>query len=228
VLGGGSALIKGFARGQKESPAASKSRHENELLYRLPFESPDNLILLSARVNQSKALWIMLDTGASVSVLSVKNARELGISVGAAHPLGGFGQGEGATEVAFAKNVTFDFSGLLIPPKQVAVLSLEPVEKIIGHQVEGIIGFDLLNRYIAEVDYPAKTITFCDPKSYRYAGDGDSLPIQLLGNTPYMRASVKLATRESLSGLFVIDSGDGGSLGLNTPFVNKHRLLQDK
>src|SRR5947199_4591612 len=46
--------------------------------YRIPFELTNNLVVLQGSINNSKPLFLLLDTGASGSVINESRAKELG------------------------------------------------------------------------------------------------------------------------------------------------------
>ena len=45
----------------------------------IPFESPNNMILLHVSINGSKPLWFALDSGSSVCLLDLSRAKTLGL-----------------------------------------------------------------------------------------------------------------------------------------------------
>jgi hypothetical protein len=58
--------------GATSKPQGTASRHRFErgrAALRIPFEPGRNLIYLKARVNNSRPLWFILDTGASASII---------------------------------------------------------------------------------------------------------------------------------------------------------------
>jgi len=62
--------------------------------------------------------------------------------------------------------------------------------------------------------------------SYKYVGAGESIPIEMVEKTPFVRGRIALNGREPIEGKFEVDSGATGILNLNSPFVNKHKMLE--
>ena len=200
---------------------------ENTL--RLPFESYHGLIFLTARVNGSEPLSFCFDTGASLTVINESRAAALGLTLRDSQRIAGRDGGEGTMNFAFAKGVAIDLGGARFAPDQVGVTSFALAEKFLGHPMDGILGGDFISRYVVEIDYASKTLTLYEPKAYRAGradAAGETLPLRMINGTQCVSARLKLPGREALDVLFGIDTGDGGSMGLNSPFVTRRKLIE--
>ena len=49
-------------------------------------------------------------------------------------------------------------------------------EKLVGHETDAILGFDVFSRYVVEVDYKERFLRLYDPDHYSDSGDGCKLP----------------------------------------------------
>jgi hypothetical protein len=96
----------------------------------------------------------------------------------------------------------------------------------VGRRIDGIIGYDFLKLFVVEVDYAAKTINLYDPQSYEYKGAGEVMPFTLRYGHPYARVRLGFEGHDAVEGDFEIDTGSDGSLAVNSPFAEKHRLLE--
>jgi Aspartyl protease/PDZ domain len=187
------------------------------------FEPYENLIYVPVRVNGSRALQFVIDTGAYYTVLNESTAREMGLQPGPSEQAS-VGSGEGGAKLWHAKDISFELGTSTIPSPDVVVLSLQDIERISGRAIDGVLGADLFRRYVVEVDYAARRIRLFDPHTYVYDGHGRTVSLTVSG-VPFAQASVTLPGRKPMEGLFLIDTGSHSALGLNTPFVEKNGLL---
>jgi PDZ domain/Aspartyl protease len=96
----------------------------------------------------------------------------------------------------------------------------------LGHDFDGIIGFEFIEQFVVEVDYQARVLRLHDKSNFVYTGSGESIPIRFMHGHPILEAEVTLG-RTVLKGSFVLDIGSGLALALYSPFVNQHSLLND-
>jgi hypothetical protein len=85
--------------------------------------------------------------------------------------------------------------------------------------IAGIIGYQLLVRFAARLDYQSRTLTLMPERDFRYSGKGVRVPIVFNGKTPAAPAAT-----DGISGMFVIDTGSVGALTLRRSFVEKHGI----
>jgi hypothetical protein len=188
------------------------------------FELSDNLIFVQVRANDSQPLNFIVDTGASMSFLSQRQARALGLVVSHQQE-GNFGTGEGQSKIGFARDVRLQVGGVSLPLKSVVVLPADDLEPIFGRGLDGIVGAEFFNRYVVEVDYDTRVLRCYEPGSYLYQGSGETIPLTVVGGRPFVKASITVAGIGPIAGKFILDLGDNRALGLNSPFVRKHTIL---
>jgi membrane-associated protease RseP (regulator of RpoE activity) len=99
------------------------------------------------------------------------------------------------------------------------VAPLEPMAKIEGVGMPGMVGYETFRRFITRVDYGKGTITLIMPGAFDPKDAGTAIPINFNGNT--IEAT---AVYDGISGNFTIDTGSRASLTLNSPFVAAHHL----
>jgi predicted aspartyl protease len=189
----------------------------------IPFELYENIIYVPVRVNGSRSLQFVIDTGAYYSALSDRTARELGLQPTSGEQAG-LGSGEGGVKFWRAKNVSFVLGANEVRSDEVIVLSLNDVERVSGRAIDGILGADLFRRYVVDIDYAARRIWLFDPQTFANDRPGKTVALTLSG-VPLVKGSITLPGRQPVDGLFLIDTGSHGALGLNRPFVEKNSLL---
>ncbi|HEX8846033.1 MAG TPA: pepsin/retropepsin-like aspartic protease family protein [Pyrinomonadaceae bacterium] len=208
---------------QTPAPLAQQSA-SRQTVSKIPFEITDGgHIFLRVRVNGSEPLWFGLDSGAEETMISARQAQALNLKLqGETKAAGG---GEELVDFATAKNVSFDLSGVKFSLREVGVLPLEFPSPVKGETIGGLLGYDFLKRFVVEIDYTTRTINLYQPRSYRYRGGGEIVPIRMLDNNPHVFLRVKLPGLAPVAGMFLIDSGADTDLFFNSPFVKRHKLL---
>ncbi len=190
----------------------------------IPFEvGGSNHIFIQARLNGSKPSWFILDTGAATSMIDVRLADRLGLKVQG--KLEGRRSGDRSIDVGLVKNVIFGFPGVEAANQSTGTIQLQSSDALLGRTISGLLGYDFFSRFVVEIDYTAKKINPSDPKSYQYRGNGESIPITVDGNVPYIRARITLTERDTVQGKFFIDTGTSYFLELNRSFIERNKLL---
>ncbi|MGA3170861.1 MAG: retropepsin-like aspartic protease [Chthoniobacteraceae bacterium] len=150
----------------------------------IPFDFVDGYILLHASVN-AHPVTLMLDSGASASVLSLQAARRLHLALGGAQPVDGVDANATAYDIgpvnATASGVALDEIGLAIDLRNAAQLCRE--------RVDGLIGANFFRGRVTQIDYAHGWI-------------------RLLGNAPEQGVSLPLRAR---NGVFCLPVSVNGS-----------------
>lgn len=202
------------------STAFSQSRKN----FSIPFETSNNLVIVQTRVNNSKPLSFILDTGASGTVISERAAKDLGLKLEG--QAGASTQG-GEIEAAFVKNAGLRLSkNIKLSNLTLAAIRLNGLEAGTGIEIDGILGYEIFNRYVVEIDYVSRLVKFYEPRNYKYAGRGKKIPVTIEDNTPFVRAKISPAGQQSFEGQFLIDTGSTGTINFNSPFVVRNKLLE--
>lgn len=189
----------------------------------LPFELVANLVLAPVRVNNSAPLWFIFDTGAESTVIDTKQAQALGLR--ARGKTTGTGTA-GTAEAGIVRNASLTLPGVEARGLTVYTLPLDFLWPALGRQISGVLGNDVFNKFVFEIDYANRVISLYEPESYSYAGPGKGLPVLLEDNQLYLRTSITPEGRAPVEGKLQLDTGSTGSLTLYTKFVNRHRLLE--
>ena len=190
---------------------------------RLPYEYASRHVWVRASVNGGPPADFVYDTGASISVIDSAYAAQIGLKTEGRQQ----GQGAGATgSAAFAVLQSLeveaaDGDGVEVKDARVAVLNVNQfLAPYFWRDCAGIVGFDVINHFVNEIDFDRHVITLYDPKTFTYAGKGTAVPMTLAGHTPV----VKMRLDGTCEGDFRVDVGSGSTVDLHTPFVKKHDL----
>jgi len=188
----------------------------------IPFQLADSLIYIQATINGSHPLWMVLDTGSSVTVFDESVLRMLGIrSFGQANV---DGPGQGSTQTwAFAKHTTLMFAGEELGDQTVATLPLGWFSREVGRSTDGFLGSNVFRNYVVEIDYANQVLRFHEPAGYCYSGSGQRLPLQFLWNDiPTVHAEVLAQDGTTINGVFLVDSGATTAIWLTKAFSEAH------
>lgn len=188
---------------------------------RVPFELFGNNILVPVRLNGSEPSLFIFDTGAAVSVVDQRWAEQLGLANDGGVKLNA---GGGAIEGRFAKGHRIEIPGLQSTNQLLAVVPLDIIPPLFGREIRGILGNTFIKAHVIEIDYADRILTFYSPAAYNLAGESRATPFEDRGGVPFVELTLRLDDAEAITGLFEIDSGSNGSLQINRPFAEQHRI----
>jgi len=189
----------------------------------VPFHLIGSTIVLPVHVAKSDSLWFILDTGAGHGSVNLARAQELGLG------FGGQSQAQGAAgrvESRQLKSYDVRLGSIALPIEHGSSFPLESMSPRMGHVVDGIVGSELFQRYVVEVDYAHSTLRLYEPKAFKYEGTGERLPLTYTVNLPYTQAAVDLSDGRHLEGRFVLDTGSSQAVILLPPFAEKENVAQ--
>jgi hypothetical protein len=157
----------------------------------IPFELVTRHIIVQVKINNSRPLSFVLDTGDKVGIVDTDVAKELGLKLQGEVRIGGAGGDTlpGST----VQEATWTMPGLegFSQPIRLAI-PLRRMAARFGHDFDGIIGADFIKQFVVEVDYPARAIRLHDKDTFNYAGAGDSVPVLNSQATQFSRARLRL------------------------------------
>lgn len=179
------------------------------------------IILVPLHVNDSKTLWFELDSGFQNSVIDPKWVKPLGLKAGQKQRVAAPG---GVIERATVTGATLRLPGLDISNQVFSAIDQSVFGPFFGHQVDGILGYDFLNRFVVQIDYARRRLTLYETGAYEYVGSGEAIPIDLSSRQPYVTATVRRSDEITASGRFEIDTGSMDTVNLNTPFAEANRI----
>ncbi|MCM3869436.1 MAG: aspartyl protease family protein [Pyrinomonadaceae bacterium] len=216
-------LVTTTARGQQSALAKSNT---NTATVSIPFELVTRHIIVKAKVNNSRPLSFVFDTGARAGIIDMDRAKELGLSLQGQVSVGG--SGAQTLMGAMVRDATWSLVGLETSPQPISLaIPLGNLAARFGNDFDGIIGGDFIKQFVVEVDYQARLLKLHDKTQFKYAGPGESIPIQLDGQGhPILEAEITPIDSKPIRGKFVLDLGSGGALALHSPFVADNRLLE--
>ena len=160
---------------------------------------------------------LLFDSGGQ-NFLTTGAARRLNVVTGGGANLSGGGAGSEAATFGQVNKVAIGSARLA--NQQFIVAALPYVVAHPSHDlvVDGLVGGEVLNAFRTTVDYERHTITFASFDSPAPHG-GVTVPFLSDGQHVYVRAVI-----DGVSGLFGIDTGDGGGITIFAPFATAHGI----
>ena len=165
---------------------------------------------------------LVLDSGAGMTVLDRAFAEKLGLK-----PQGEVeAKGAGGTSTAsMVPGINIRVAGLAADSLTAAVIDLSGVEQMMQRPMPVILGQEVFNNLVVDLDYPRQRIRFFDPASFRYQGAGHKLPLYAMEGG---HREIELQVESLAPARFHLDTGSGGTLGLYHPYTEENHLLEGR
>lgn len=180
----------------------------------VPIELIDNHVYLSVTLNGKGPYRFIFDTG-GLNLIDPAVAKEIGTS-GAGSFQGG-GVGSATESVSFAKVSTLQVGDATLKDQLFFVAPTRAgFGTTAGQPVDGLIGFEVLARFVTTFDYGANRVVLTMPGAQPPAG-ADLVPFVLDGKQPQFACSI-----DNISTQCTVDTGARDSITLLGPFVADH------
>jgi hypothetical protein len=181
------------------------------------FEWRKGMIFVPVRINGSKPFSFVLDSGSTRIVIDRVLASDLGLKANGTGSLQGAGAGR--IPIEFIHDVRIGLPGVEDGGYELSTANLQPLESSLGVRMDGILGYELFQRFVITIDYEKKTLTFTLPGAFRPSEDAQVLPIELRDKWPFVKAELVLPGPVTIQDSFMIDSGSSDAV--DHPIVMK-------
>ena len=195
----------------------------------VPFEIYNNLIVIPVTINDKLTLQFILDTGAESAILTEKLFGDL-LGLNYVRQINVNAPGEMDSLEAFvATNIKMslpgDISGVGL---NMLVLKEDYLElnKNLGVEVYGIIGYDVFSRFTINIDYDNKLLTFYSPDTFKPRKSQTRIPMKVINTKPFITMSVQQKERVDTVTLMV-DSGASHAMLLDVDSMNQINLPKE-
>jgi hypothetical protein len=183
----------------------------------LPFHDRDGWIVVPARVGDAPPIDFVIDTGASMlAVLTSPRTAALGFDVSGAKRLGG-ADDLAAPTAAAQRGLDIDFGPLTLLDQTVLAIPLDSLkcrDRVPDPPFQGVIGHELFDRYVVEVNYDRGEVVLHDPEHWQYRGAGQVVPADIEGRQPFVQGHVTAPDGSRYPARLHVDSGAGLDLTL--------------
>lgn len=169
------------------------------------------------------SVWMLLDSGAQISVLDLRTATAAGVSVSSSSTVTGYGAD--TLRGGVTSPVSVRMPGTNAYTLQMPAIDLSGIEPYLGRRVAGILGADLFQRFVVEIDYPRSRVRLHEPTGFQPTDAGELVPLRVMDRLPYVDAIMELPDGKRLSGTLVVDIGSGSGVSFTGPFVSNENMM---
>ena len=183
----------------------------------IPFEVYNNLIVIDVILNGSLPLKFVLDTGVRTTVLTEKTLTDvLNLTYSRKITIPGAG-GKKLVDAYVVNNVSLNVGRIHGSGHALLVLETDlfQLKNYLGVNVHGILGYELFSRFVVDLNYDNKTITFHAPSTFKIRGRFVELPISVEDTKPYIEAHFIIRGSEPIKGKFMMDTGASHTMMLD-------------
>jgi hypothetical protein len=180
----------------------------------VPIQVSEGHVYLDVMLNGKGPFHFIFDSGGA-NVIDPAVATELGVASGGSTQVGGVGSATAASSFAVIKKLQV---GKAVVTNQVfIVLPLKSLGAAHGMPMEGVIGYEVLSRFVTTFAYENKKVVFHMPGSYTPPTGASVVPITQYGTQPQFACSI-----DSVPTTCTLDTGARNAISLFTPFVEAH------
>ena len=181
----------------------------------VPVQIAENHVYLDVMLNGKGPFHFVLDTGGA-NVIDPAVCKELGVASGGSTQVNGVGSA--SSDSSFAVIKTLQVGNALLSNQVFVVL---PIAKSVGMAhgmpMDGVIGYEVLSRFVTTFDYGNEKVVFHMPGSYAPPPDATVIPIAQYGTQPQFACTI-----DNVPTTCTLDSGARQAISLFTPFVEAH------
>jgi hypothetical protein len=174
-------------------------------------------------VNSPPPLDFVLDSGSEHTTLNdARLVEQLNLHTRQA----GLGRGMGGAQlpILMAPDVAIRSAGRELYRTDLTVHHLSSLmADETGRDLQGLLGSDLFERYVVDIDPGDGTVLLHEPDLWSYAGSGYVVPLIISNRRPFIKAKVTMEDGKSAKVRLLVDTGSETHLAL---ILGSHRNLQ--
>ncbi len=203
-------------RFQKESETSYLLAPQKK--FSLKFEFQNGHIFLPVKLNGTKKVYMLLDSGASASILHLPEIAGMGLDSIGIMPAMGL---SGSSQTQLVRVDSLQIGNLTIYNQIAGSLDLKQLVKTNINKVPfgGILGNDFLSQFPVLINYPKKEITIYNPQNYQAPPGGNHIPFEYYMLIPTIECEVA-----SVIGKYIVDLGNAFGLILHHNFVKSNNI----
>ncbi|MCX6831876.1 MAG: aspartyl protease family protein [candidate division Zixibacteria bacterium] len=186
----------------------------------VPFELWRNHIYISAWVNGKGPFRFIFDSGAGGTAINRKLVNDMGLThLGTAEA-----RGVGGADSSEVYQIdTLEVACVRLMGLPGSTIDFDQLESVAETRIDGIVGYDLLNRFAISVDYTNHRLVIYRPGTEPHSTWGEPCRLTIDLRLPYVDATVE----DTIPARFRLDTGSASTIDFHTPFVLAHNLPRD-
>lgn len=217
--------VSGFAAPASQTKPVTWLRARG--VAKLPFRYRRGHVWVQASIDGGPPREVILDTGCTMTAVDEDFARVSGLALDGhmtAEGVGGSADGKfgRARSLRLTSGAGAKADGVEVGDLMVAALGLnEAVEKFDWDDTAGLIGYDVLSRFVVEFDFDQRVVTLFDPATWKHEGPGEAVPFVLHQGIPTIEVQLDSTCR----GRFIVDVGNATVPQVHAKQVEECRLF---
>ena len=180
----------------------------------IPFELIRNKIILPLRVNGSRVLKVILDTGMpsqGAMLFDPRLAEEIELKNPRKYEVKGAGRGN-TSYVLREEGATLSFGDIDFPQQSIMILQNDIMR---GFPTDGVVGNVLFSSSSVKIDYDSSLITLLDRRSLKLGEGWEAIDMRFNENQiPFINASVSISGEDPVDINMYIDSASSEAIEL--------------
>jgi hypothetical protein len=181
----------------------------------VPAQIAENHVYLDVVLNGKGPFHFTLDTGGA-NVIDPGVCKVLGVTSGGSTQVTGVGSASAASSFATIKTLRIG-SALLTNQVFVVLPIASSLGTAHGVRMDGVIGYEVLSRFVTTLDYGNEKVVFHLPGSYTPPPGATVIPIEQNGTQPQFACSIN-GVRTTCT----LDTGSRDSISFFSPFIQAH------
>jgi len=208
-------LVQGTVNGQR----LDLKRLGKGKTIQLPFVLENDFIVINVLLDNVMPLRFIIDTGAENTVLLEKEISDL-LNVNYQRTFNVRGADVNEELTAYlATGIDLRLADALLARNR-SMLVLEEnyfnFERIIGSNIQGILGADFLMRFVVEINYRKGFIVLHEPGGFKPSGRHIEVPSDFVRNRAYLNLPIAVSANQPTTRKLLLDSGAGLTLLVHT------------
>ncbi|HEY9826422.1 MAG TPA: aspartyl protease family protein [Stenomitos sp.] len=191
----------------------------------VPFEDYGGHLYIQASANGTPAENWIIDSGAADVFISQRKAAALNLQPQDQVSIPGESH---SVSTHYVPRLAVQVGPIALQDQEsVAIPASETqgLEQYFGRSLTGILGYELFEQLVVELNYSQHRLRLHRPSTYRYQGTGIRLPLLIQNKRPYVEASILPYGSPPLQGRFMIDLGSNTSVSIKASCGLERRLL---
>ncbi|MBB6270526.1 FKBP-type peptidyl-prolyl cis-trans isomerase [Pedobacter cryoconitis] len=189
----------------------------------IPFEFNGTHLFIKVQVNQNDSLNFVFDSGATGMTIDSLAAEHAGISKNNGQVASIAGSG-GVQNYVMALHQNIKLGDVELKNIDMVLINFASLSTSTGSKIEGIIGYEVLNKYVTKLDFDHKKILLYDQIKAVDTTGYTGIPFEFNRGVliPRFPISITLANEETFTGRVMFDTGSIFTLIVSPPFSKFH------
>ena len=189
----------------------------NKQIVEVPFRLVNNLPVIEVTLNKQKTLNFILDTGMRTTLIFGKNyLKGLNYTFGREVKFSGVGSDK-LIRGRVVPDLTINIGD--VEGNGVSVLVINDHQDLKRRfkniNVHGIIGYELFARYVVEIDYHNRKVSFCEHEYFNFGDVYEQMPLIVQDTKPYIYVTLKIEGKDKNYARLMLDTGSSTTMLLD-------------